>query len=160
MLPLLSALASWTSHTVHCCLCILLCAYNKVTSLLYSPRAPGSTPLAFCMLNPLLHTCYLCWLSCYLCLCHFNKSLQAAFELSRHYPSPQPFASLQLELGLTSLIPIGSAELILSALSLQCTLEGPLPASATPSSLPFGLHGFLQSKLSLRPLSCILDPCL
>lgn len=94
LLPLLSGLASWASCTVHCFLCILLCAYIKVTTLLYSTRAPGSTALAFCMLNPLLHTYYLCWLRCYLCLCHFNKSFQAAFELSRHYPSPQPFASL------------------------------------------------------------------
>ena len=98
-----------------------------------------ATSLALCILRPLV--VHVPTLSCDLCLCHFNESFEAAFELSALFPSPfssllSPITGWRRPLYSHSIY-AGSAELSLFAPSLQWTLEALLPTSATPSILAF-----------------------
>lgn len=140
-------------------------SYTEETSLFSSPRAPAATSLASCILSPLV--VHIPTLSCDLCLCHLNESLEAAFELSA-LPSPSPslcsssFAGGDLPPPVFWFYP-GCVCWAHSLGSFPFT--GPwTPSSQSlppPPPNPFLLSGFLQNALFLtRESSCLLVHCL
>lgn len=137
--------APLASPTIHCPLCIQPCPYKKVTSLVSLPRAPAATSLAFCILSPLVHVPVL---SCDLCLCHFNESFKASFELLV-LPSLPSALLLCPTSGwrATSLMLIPSGLSRLSSFSLLFAVHGPWRPP------PYLCHSFHLN------LYCSVDSC-
>lgn len=108
--------------TIHCLLCIQLCLYIEMTSLFSSLRAPGAISLAFCIISPLVQVSTL---SCDFCLCHFNESFEASFELlAPSLPLLHFFCFPLSQAGSDLPIPIPSRLSLLSSFSLLFPFSG------------------------------------